>query len=403
MTSGTSGLSSERLKRIDAFLQNKYIDTGKLSGAVMLVAKHGEIAHFSTLGNMDVERGKSTEQDSIYRIYSMTKPITSVALMTLYEEGLFQLNDPVAQYLPEWADVRVWVSGESPDFQTKPVERQMTIRDLLSHQSGLTYGFGEEHPVDLAYPPMLPSHEITDSLADWSKSVAEIPLLFEPDTGWNYSIGTDVCGRLIEVLSRKSFDVFLQERIFDPLGMVDTGFSVPDDKISRFAANYSPTEDGGIELEDDPETSTYRQHPTFFSGGAGLVSTASDYQRFGQMLLNNGTLDGNRILSRKTVELMTSNHLSGGKSISESAVPGAVAGSDMHGYGFGLGFGVLQDVGTAQIAGSPGQFYWGGAASTLFWVDPVEELVVVFMTQLYLGELPAWQELQVLVNAAIDD
>lgn len=228
-------------------------------------------------------------------------------------------------------------------------------------------------------------------------------MLFEPDTGWNYSIGTDVCGRLVEVLSGKSFDVFLQERLFDPLGMSDTGFSVPDDKISRFAANYSPTEDGGFELQDDPEMSTYRQHPTFLSGGAGLVSTASDYYRFGQMLLNNGTLDGNRILSRKTVELMTSNHLSGGRSISESAVPGAVAGSDMHGYGFGLGFGVLQDVGTAQIAGSPGQFYWGGAASTLFWVDPVEKMVLVFMTQLYLGELPAWQELQVLVNAAIDD
>jgi CubicO group peptidase (beta-lactamase class C family) len=168
----TSGLSNERLKRIDAFLQNKYIDTGKLSGAVMLVAKHGEIAHLSALGNMDVERGKPTEKDSIYRIFSMSKPITSVALMTLYEEGLFQLNDPVSKYLPEWANARVWVSGESPDFQTTPAKRQMTIRDLLSHQSGLTYGFGEDHPVDLAYPPMLPSHQITDSLADWSKSVA---------------------------------------------------------------------------------------------------------------------------------------------------------------------------------------------------------------------------------------
>jgi CubicO group peptidase (beta-lactamase class C family) len=208
---------------------------------------------------------------------------------------------------------------------------------------------------------------------------------------------------LVEVLSGKSFDVFLQEWSFDPLGMSDTAFSVTDDKISRFTANYSPTEDGGFELQDDPETSTYRKHPTFFSGGAGLVSTASDCHRFGQMLLNKGPLDGNRILSRKTVELMTSNHLSGGRSISESVVPGAVAGSDMHGYGFGLGFGVLQDVGTAQIAGSPDQFYWGGGASTLFWVDPVEEVIVVFMTQLMPSSTyPIKRELQVLVNAAIE-
>lgn len=400
----TTGLSSDRLQRIDTFLQTKYIDSGKLSGALTLVARRGEIAHFSALGNMDAERDKPTQKDTIYRIYSMTKPLTTVALMMLYEEGRFQLSDPVYKYLPEWEDTAVWVSGEHPNFETRPQERAMTIRHLLSHQSGLSYGMTDSHAVDRTYQKLSRRIMIDGSLAEWSKFMAGLPLLFSPGTAWNYSVSTDLCGYLVEVISGQKFDDFLNERIIAPLGMTDTSFSVPDDKLERFAANYSPTDEGGFELLDDPETSEYRKSPKFLAGGHGLVSTASDYFVFLQMLLNGGESDGRRYLSRKTIELMTTNHLPDGQSIADHAVEGQWSDSMFDGTGFGLGFSVILDPAAAQTTSSAGRYAWGGIATTAFWVDPVEELIVVFMAQLMPSSTyPIGRELQAVVNAAIED
>ena len=400
----TTGLSADRLRQIDRHLTEKYVDAGKIPGALTLVARRGEIAHFSALGLMDSERGKPTQKDTIYRIYSMTKPITTVALMMLYEEGRFQLNDPVGEFLPEWSGTEVWVSGEHPDFKTRPPDRAMTIRDLLSHQSGLTYGFTDDNPVDRAYPNLIQRQTFDRPLAEWSTILAGLPLLYSPGTAWNYSVSTDLCGYLVEVLSGQKFDAFLKERILGPLGMVDTAFYVPDDRLDRFAACYAPTAENGFVLQDDPEKSSYRNTPNLLSGGGGMVSTASDYFRLCQMLLNGGELEGQRILSRKTIDLMTTNHLPGGKSLADRAIPGRWSEATFDGIGFGLGFSVVLKPSASQIVGSPGQYAWGGAASTAFWIDPVEEVIVVFMTQLIpSNDYPLRRELQVLVNAAIDD
>ena len=405
-----AGLSTERLGRIDSLLQQRYIEPGKIAGALTLVARRGEIAHFFALGEMDAERGKPMRQDTIFRIYSMSKPITSVALMTLYEEGHFQLDQPVHDFIPAWSELGVWRTGAHPNFTTTHPVRPMTVRDLLSHQSGLTYGFHLRHPVDAAYRALaimnrpgdlaLPD----DTLAETAAKLAEVPLLFSPGTAWNYSVSTDMCGYLVEVISGNAFDAYLQDRLFGPLGMVDTGFHVPDEKLDRFAACYAPTPEGGRELQDDPETSAYRRPPRLLSGGSGLVSTADDYFRFCQMLLHGGELDGARILSRKTIDLMTLNHLPGGQDLAAVAPPGLFSEAAMAGTGFGLGFSVLFDLSRAQITGSVGQYAWGGAASTAFWIDPVEEVVVVFLTQLRPSSTyPFRRELQVLVNAALVD
>lgn len=404
-----AGMSTERLRNIDRHLEKNYVGTGKVSGALTVVARHGEIAHFSAIGEMDAERGKPTREDTIYRIYSMSKPITTVALMTLYEEGRFQLDDPVHKYIPEWENLQVWLGGAYPNFVTRRCERPMSVRDLLSHQSGLTYGFHMRNSVDAAYRQLAVVNDAavglsTDTLADSAKKLAEIPLLFTPGTQWNYSISTDMCGYLVEILSGQRLDHFFQERIFDRLGMVDTAFFVPDEKIDRFAACYAPAPGGGRILQDDPVESRYRQPPNMLSGGGGLVGTAHDYFRFCQMLCNGGVLDGERILSRKTIELMTRNHLPNNVDLSAVAPPGQFSEAAYNGIGFGLGFSVLMDLSKAQISGSQGQFAWGGAASTAFWIDPVEEVVVVFMTQLLPSSTyPFRRELQVLVNAAIVD
>jgi CubicO group peptidase (beta-lactamase class C family) len=398
-----SGLSSERLQRIDQHFQENYIDSGKLPGALILVARHGEIAHFSTLGSIDLENKKPTSRDTIYRIYSMTKAITTVALMMLYEEGRFQLNDHVHKFLPEWERTEVWVSGEHPDFKTRPQDRPMTIRDLLSHQSGLTYGFNDLNAVDRAYQKFGWEEMFSNPLGEWSKRLAEMPLLFSPGTAWNYSLATDLCGYLIEVLSGRKFDEFLAERIFEPLGMVDTAFNISDEKTDRFAACYEPTPEGGIKLQAEADQIFFAKPTPFKSGGGGLLSTATDYYRFLQMLANGGSLENRRYISRKTVELMTVNHLLDGKSIFEHAYL-TPDDESRKGEGFGLGFAISLGQDKSQIAGSPGQYSWGGAASTEFWIDPTEHIVVIFMTQLMpSGTYPIKRELQVLVNAAIDD
>ena len=405
------GMSTERLSRIDAFMDKKYVAEGKIPGALTLVSRHGEVAHFSGIGQMDAERGKPMKEDTIFRIYSMSKPITSVALMMLYEEGHFQLEDPVHKFIPEWEDLKVVVSGAYPNFTTRRPERDMSMRDILSHQAGLTYSFHFRDSVDAAYRDLrifaggaglgLPD----ETLAEQVKKMADLPLLFTPGTRWNYSVATDICGYLIEVISGKPFDTYLQENLFGPLGMVDTAFHVPAEKADRFAACYAPTPDGkGMSLQDDPGDSDYLKPPKLLSGGGGLVSTAGDYAKFCQMLLNGGHADGNRFLSRKTIELMTTNHLPDGQDLAAVAPPGAFSEAAMNGTGFGLGFSVLMDLRKAQIAGSPGQFAWGGAASTAFWIDPVEDLFLVFMTQLLPSSTyPFRRELQVFVNAAIEE
>jgi len=375
------GLASERLARIDRHLESRYLDRKKIPGALTLVARRGRIAHLSTLGMMDLERGRPMTRDTIFRIYSMTKPITSVALMTLYEEACFQLDDPVHKFIPEWRELRVYETGNIPDFITRPVERPMTIRDLLTHTSGLTYGFMQRTNVDRAYR-RLGIGDRTGTLGGMIEKLAELPLEFSPGTAWNYSHSTDVVGYLVQEISGQRLDRFLQERIFDPLGMTDTAFWVPPEKLDRFASNYSRNPDKTLRIEDDAQASAYSQVPTFFSGGGGLVSTARDYLRFCRMLLEGGRLEGARILGRKTIELMTLNHLPGGRDIAALNVGGGFSQVSYEGVGFGLGFSISTDLARAQSIGSPGEYAWGGAASTAFWIDPSEELIVIFMTQL---------------------
>ncbi|OGP51327.1 MAG: serine hydrolase [Deltaproteobacteria bacterium RBG_13_43_22] len=375
------GLSGERLARIDQHLKQRYLASKKIAGTLTLIARHGQVAYLSPLGLMDMERNKAMTEDTIFRIYSMTKPITSVALMMLYEQGFFQLNDPVDKYIPEWRNLAVYAAGNHPLFLTSRPERAMTIRDLMTHMSGLTYAFMERTNVDAAYRKL----EIGvlgggRTLRDMIEKLAFLPLEFSPGTRWNYSVSTDVLGYLIEIMSGMPFDQYLKSRIFDPLRMVDTDFHVPVEKIERFAANYSRRTDKTLKLEDDPGNSTYSKPPTFFSGGGGLVSTIADYYRFCQMLLNGGELDGERILGRKTIEMMTMNHLPGGQDLSRLSVS-TFSQIANEGNGFGLGFSVHLGSEKSQVIGSVGEYAWGGAASTAFWIDPLEDLIVIFLTQ----------------------
>jgi len=376
------GLSSQQLDHIERHLKRRYVDPGKIAGCQTLVSRRGQLAYHSVLGQRDLERAAPMTEDTIFRIYSMTKPVTSVALMMLHEEGRFSLADPVDRFIPELGNLGVYAQGVYPHFATEPCERPMSIRDVLTHQSGLTYGFMARTNVDAAYRKAgigVKTHGGT--LEEMMSQLATLPLEFSPGTAWNYSVSTDVCGRLVELISGKPLDVFFRERIFEPLDMDDTGFSVPDDKLPRLAANYERRMDKSLRLVDDPQESAYAGDVTLFSGGGGLVSTASDYMRFCQMLLGRGTLDGARLIGRKTLELMTRNHLAGGADLASASI-GLFGETPYEGTGFGLGFSVILDPVTGQNVGTPGEYAWGGAASTIFWVDPVEELTVVFLTQL---------------------
>jgi CubicO group peptidase (beta-lactamase class C family) len=377
------GFSADRLARVDDHLRRYYIEPGKIAGALTLVARHGEIAHFSPLGRMDIERDKPMREDTIFRIYSMTKPVTSVALMTLYEEGRFRLTDPVHKFIPAFADMRVYVSGKHPVFLTEPVRRPMTILDLLTHTSGLTYGFMYRSYVDDAYRKLdIDGLQEGATLADRIERLASLPLEFSPGTAWNYSVATDVAGHVVEKISGRSLDQFVHERITGPLGMDDTAFTVRPSETERFAANYTRRPDKTLRRIDDPlGKSPWVGDKTFFSGGGGMVSTASDYLRFCRMMQNGGELDGVRVLGRKTVELMTMNHLPDNKSLPELTT-GLFSEVENEGNGFGLGFSVNLNPVLGGSHGSVGEFSWGGMASTAFWIDPVEDLVVIFMTQL---------------------
>ena len=399
------GFSAERLARIDEHLKRRYLDPAKIAGALALVHRRGELAWCSPLGLADRERGSPMAEDTIFRIYSMTKPVTSVALMMLHEEGCFQLDDPVAKTIPEWRDLQVYVAGNHPHFATRPCERPMTIRQLLSHSSGLTYGFMERTNVDRAYRKLgIGTFGIgpRGDLRDMVSNLATLPLEFSPGTAWNYSVATDVCGHLVERFSGERFDRFLERRIFRPLGMDDTGFHVPEQKLDRFAAMYDRGPDKQLRLIGDPRKGAYLEPPRFLGGGGGLVSTAGDYLRFCRMLLAGGELDGARLLSRKTIELMTSNHLPGGRELTETSV-GMFSEVQQAGMGFGLGFSVLLDPVKAG-GGSAGSYAWGGAASTIFWIDPAEELIVIFMTQLFPSRTFDFRgQLRAIVYGALAD
>ena len=397
----SAGLSGPRLQHIDRFLQQKYLDTGKLPCALTLVERNGQIAHFSALGSMDVERNRPLQQDTIFRIYSMTKPLTSLALMMLVEEGRVSLDDPVHRYIPQWRDLGVYEGGFIGGFRTKRTSAPMRVVDLMRHTSGLTYGFQQRTNVDAAYRKLhigeIPTALSLEQMID---ELAKVPLEFSPGSAWNYGVSTDVVGYLVSKISGQPFEQFLRSRILDPLGMTDTDFMVPAAKASRFAACYAATPKGGMALQDDPQTSFFLKPPTFVSGGGGLVSTAADYLRFCKMLLNGGALDGVRLVSPKTLELMSHNHLPGSKDLPDLAVS-LFSEVTYAGVGFGLGFAVSVSPARGLLPGSPGDISWGGLASTYFWVDPREQLIVIFMTQLTpSATYPIRRELRTLVYSA---
>lgn len=402
------GLSLQRLNRIDNHIQG-YVDRKEAAGAMAVIARHGKIAYTKTWGHQDREQEIPMSEDTIFRIYSMSKPITTVAVMMLMEEGHFYLDDPIAKFMPEFGEMQVQTETTDPKSSevkvaTKKATRAITIRDLLRHTAGFTYGIFGNTKVDQEYRKagILVS---AFNLEDTTKKLAKIPLRFEPGTQFHYSVSVDVAGRLVEVVSGMPLDQFLDERIFTPLGMQDTGFQVPSDDRNRFAILYTPKGTQAdsreafltapqskeiIPMPPSADRADFNEDTKFFSGGGGLVSTASDYLRFCQMMLDGGELNGTRLLSRKSVELMTADHMTG--------IKGMGGGTT-----FGLGFGILKDIGQTGKLGSPGTYDWGGAAGTKFWIDPVEGLIGVFMVQSLPHQTRMGEEFRQLTYQAIAD
>jgi len=410
----TVGMSSARLTQLDHVMKRRYVDGGYLPGMLTQVYRKGHLVHTGICGHMDLERGKPMREDAIFRIYSMSKPITAVALMMLVEEGLIGLDDIVHSHIPEWKNLGVYSSGmpsllpdAPPSFLTTPVQRAMKVVDLATHTSGLTYGFMMRSAVDAAYrKAKVVDRETPGGLQGMVGQLAQIPLDFSPGTAWNYSVSIDVLGYLVEKLSGMSFGEFLRTRLFDPLGMKDTAFYVPSDDIERFTSCYQPeTQGSGLRLQDDGRESIYAKPPMLESGGGGLVSTAHDYLRFCRMMLNGGTLDGVQILSPKTVALFSLNYLPDAREIADMALPGMFSESGYAGVGFSLGCGVNVNVAKTRLPGSLGEYFWGGAAATAFWIDPKEELTVVFMTQVIgsPARLTLRRDLRTLVYSAMTE
>jgi CubicO group peptidase (beta-lactamase class C family) len=395
------GFDPERLARLDAYLDG-FVANGRLKGSQLVITRGGRIAHVSARGHRDAEAGLAVEPETIWRIYSMTKPITSVAAMMLYEEGAISLFDPVAKFIPSFGDLRVYRKGMAAAPVTVAAAEPMLVWHLLTHTSGLTYGFQSANPVDEAYraagffldPP--PEHDLASACDVW----AGLPLLFEPGSEWNYSVSTDVVGRIVEIVSGQSLDEFFAARIFGPLGMTDTGFAVSDADRPRMSALYA----------HDPETATAvpypgvdvisAQRPKLLAGGHGLASTAADYHRFTQMLLRRGELDGVRLLAPRTVDLMTANHLPGNATLTEFGRP-LLDLVINEGYGFGLGLSPLVDPIAAKTLSVAGEYRWEGAAGTAFWVDPADEVTVLFFTQVLFGSDDVWVGMRRLVYQAL--
>jgi CubicO group peptidase (beta-lactamase class C family) len=392
-----AGLDEERLERIGHHLRTRYIEPGKIAGAQMAVVRGGTVGYVESFGVQDRERDVPVADDAIWRLYSMTKPITGVAMMTLYEQAHFQLDDPVDRWIPEWKNMTVREADPNGGSRIVPAHRPPTIRDILTHTSGIGYG-EENNDLVLGERNWLADHD----LASMSKVFGQWPLRFQPGQHWLYSHGMDVAARLVEIMSGQPYDEYLRSAIFEPLGMTDTDFWVPDDKVGRFAANYGRNSRKELVLMDDPTRSTYLRKPKLFNGGGGLVGTTADYARFAAMLANGGELDGRRILGRKTVELLATNHLRDGLEMSDLALPMGYGEVGFAGNGFGLTVAVSKGPSATGVVGSPGEFMWGGAASTTFWVDPTEQLAVVFMTQLMpSGTFNFRGQLKSLVYAAL--
>jgi CubicO group peptidase (beta-lactamase class C family) len=398
-----AGMNEARLERITEHFDGNYVGPGKIAGCQVTVVRGGHVAFHRSLGLMDREQARAMEDDAIFRIFSMTKPIASLALMQLYERGMFQLTDPVHRYIPEWRGLRVGEAQADGSITTVKPDRPMNIRDVLTHTTGLPGGLFPGNPIDDQFDEARRAQRKGQTLEGITALLAEHPLKFHPGTHWNYGLSTDIVGRLVEILSGDRFDDYLRREIFEPLGMVDTGFFVPEETASRLTALYQFQPAKAPALLESPTESPYLRPRSYLSGAGGLVSTTSDYVAFCAMLLNGGQLDGRRVLGRKTLELMTGNHLPGGATLADVAIGGfGEAGFD--GVGFGLGFAVGQGPVATAMAGSAGDFYWGGAASTAFWVDPKEDLFAVFMTQLLPSvAYPFRAQLRALVYQAIDD
>ena len=413
MKAESVGLSASRLARLDDVMKHRYVDSGRLPGLLTMVYRRGKLAHTGMAGHMDLERDKPMRDDAIFRIYSMSKPITAVALMMLVEEGALGLDDDVATHIPSWKNLGVYATGlpaivptGAMTFMTTPVKRAMKVVDLVTHTSGLTYGFMSRTNVDRVYrDALIAAPSAAGGLDAMIEKLSAIPLEFSPGTAWNYSVSIDVMGYLVQKLSGMSFGEFLRTRIFKPLGMDDTAFFCPPEKISRLASCYMPKESGGLKVQDDAGKSTYAAPPNLESGGGGLVSTAHDYMRFCGMMLHGGTLDGVQLLSPKTVALFSLNFLPNNQELADMAPPGLFSEAGYAGVGFSIGCGVNINVAKTRVPGTLGEYFWGGAASTAFWIDPKEELTVVFMTQVMGSDvrLTLRRDLRTLVYSAMTE
>ncbi|MEI8237965.1 MAG: serine hydrolase domain-containing protein [Actinomycetota bacterium] len=398
------GMSSERLARIDRHFQ-RFIDDQRLAGWQIVVARHGKIVHSSVAGQRDMKAGLPVQDDTIWRIFSMTKPITAVLALQLWEEGAFELNDPVHQFIPSFKDTKVWRGGSVTNPVLDPMVEPMKLWQLFAHTAGLTYGFMYAHPVDDLYRRAgfewgTPGDH---DLAGVCDVLAGLPLLFQPGSEWNYSMGLDVLGRVLEVVSGKPLDVLLRERLLDPLGMHDTTWFVPEEHQGRLAELYGahPVSSQAIPLTQMGDAA--KRPPKIFGGGGGLQSTAGDYQRFMQMLAGGGELDGVRILSPRTVRFMASNHLPNGVDLTAFGRP-LFSETTFDGVGFGLGVSVTIDPVKGRVPGNAGEYAWGGAASTAFWIDPTDDLTVGFYTQLLPSSVhPIRSQLKQLVYQSFLD
>jgi CubicO group peptidase (beta-lactamase class C family) len=398
------GFDAARLERIERHFDG-YVDDERLPGYLVVVARGGRVVYVTARGSRDLGSGRPVEADTLWRIYSMTKPVTSVAAMMLWEEGLFELKDPIAEYIPAFADARVWAGGSAVKPVTEPIREPIRIWHLLTHTSGLTYGFHHAHPVDTLYrargfewdtPPGL-------DLAACCEVWAGLPLLFQPGSEWNYGVSTDVLGRVIEAVSGQSLDAFFADRILGPLGMRDTAFFVGPGDADRLATLYSPDPATGRAVPNQQLGPAALRPPDCLWGGGGLISSAADYHRFAQMLRGGGALDGVRLLGTRTLRYMASNHLPGGADLEAFGRP-LFAETTFDGVGFGLGFSVVQDPAANRVLCSRGEIAWGGAASTAFWVDPAEDVTALFLTQLLPSTTyPLRSRLRQLVYQALVD
>ena len=388
------GLDSSVLKNIRTYLDDTYVKDGKYVGTLTLVARKGEIAYLDSLGFMDRENERPMQEDAIFRIYSMTKSVTSIAVMQLLEKSKFRLDDPVHWYIPQFKDIGVYQAGVYPNFLTSKPERDMSIKDLLTHMSGLTYNFMYRTNVDAAHR----SSDLmrSENLEEFVNTLSKLPLEFSPGKKWNYSVSTDVLGYLVEQVSGQSLDEYFKKNIFEPLGMEDTDFECPDDKLSRLASLYEYNQSGKPKLMKVPSLDV-----KMMSGGGGLFSTMSDYYKFASMLLNQGEMNGERIIGRKTLQYMTSNHLPNGKDLTEMS-ESAFSETPYAGVGFGLGFSVMLDPLKSQTLSDIGEFGWGGMASTVFFINPKEDMLVIFLTQLVPSSTyQVRRELRSLVYSAL--